>query len=72
MRKKLKTVLQFLRDGDLCVTNTVGYVLFALSGIMYAIQLLRHDNPKLTAVGITAFGVCAVLSNISNRAAPLF
>jgi hypothetical protein len=74
MEKKLKTVLRFFSDGDFLVflTNTVGYVLYGLSGLQYAIHLLNRDNPKLTAVGVTAFGVCAVLSNLSYRAAPLF
>lgn len=54
------------------LADAVGYSLFALSGLIYSMQLLQHTNPKLTAVGITAFGVCAVLSNISYRAAPLF
>jgi hypothetical protein len=74
MKKKLKTAIKFFTDGDVFVflTNTVGYVLFALSGVMYASQLLEHDNPNLTTVGVTAFSISAVLSNISYRAAPLF
>ncbi len=74
MRKQFKAFIQYFSDKDFLafLANTVGYVLFAGSGLMYSMQLLRHDNPKLTVVGITAFGICAVLSNISYRAAPLF
>jgi len=74
MRKQFKAFFQYFTDKDVLafLANTVGYILFATSGLIYSIQLLNHDNPKLTAIGITAFGVCAVLSNISYRAAPLF
>ena len=74
MKKQFKVFFRYFTDKDFLafLTNTLGYGLFAASGLVYSSELLRHDNAKLTAVGITAFGVCAVLSNISYRAAPLF
>ena len=74
MKKQSKAFFEYLKDQEILpvLANWVGYILFAVSGLEYSYQLLNHDNPKLTAVGITVFGVCAVLSNISYRAAALF
>jgi hypothetical protein len=70
--KKISRWRNFLFFNDAIVvflSQTLGFLIFAIAGIVYVNQLLRGSSQKLLTVGVTAFAITAGLSGLCYRMA---